>query len=89
MVEHLLSKCEVLSSNPRTITTKKKKRKERERERERDRETEREREREREQHISIPLTPDSMTDTIRAQVLHTEPRTLPKNKCMFLSLIST
>jgi hypothetical protein len=43
MVEHLLSKCEVLSSNPRTITTKKKKREERERERDRETETERER----------------------------------------------
>jgi hypothetical protein len=43
MFEHLLSKCEVLSSNPRTITTKKKKREERERERDRETETERER----------------------------------------------
>jgi hypothetical protein len=75
MVEHLRSKCEVLSSNPRTTTTEKK---EREREREREKE-----------HISIPLTPGSMTDTIRAQVLHTEPRTLAKNTCMFLSLVST
>jgi hypothetical protein len=41
MVEHLRSKCEVLSSNPRTISTKKK---EREIETERDRKRERERE---------------------------------------------